>query len=454
VRYRYTLAAGLVFLALFAWVLTHERGRVPEKGEVFGLDVKDVTRLEIHPRDGTPVTLEKRGEQWWLTAPFEAWASKDEVERLARDLCELKPDRRPKEDPHKAEWGLDNPELTVKMWCGRRKFELALGKETPVGSQRYARIEGRPGLYLVASFIATDLQKKPEDLRDKKLAHYERDQVQALDLQTAKGTFRLEARQEGDKKVWQLVQPIQTKADHWTADTLVTRPSEVEARGFEAVPKNLAEVGLDRPTARLTLHLQNGKALTVLVGKQVRKKVKKQYGEGEEEQDVVYAMLEGRPELLLVEASFASDLNKDLMDLRDKHVLALEREQVRAISVQRRQGLSFSVAKRGDTWFLDTPQPGKAKQTKVDDLLWNLEDLQTSEFIEQPKDLKQYGLVVPDTVVSITLADGKTIKVLFGYKTKDNRYYCKTSLADTVYVVSDLLLSALPTKVDDIKSSE
>ena len=58
-------------------------------------------------------------------------------------------------------------------------------------------------------------------------------------------------------------------------------------------------------------------------------------------------------------------------------------------------------------WFMDTPQPAKAKQTRSRTVLWNLEDLETGDFLEKPADLKQYGLAVPEAVVTIGLADGK-----------------------------------------------
>ena len=455
-RYRYTIAAALIFVALLAWVLTQERGRVPEKGEVFKLDVKQVTRLEIHPKDGKPITLEKRGKQWWITSPFEAWADKDEVERMVRTICELKPDHRPDEDPNKKEFGLNEPELVVRMWYdgGKKKVELAIGKETPVGSQRFAKIEGKKGLYLVSSYVKTDLDKKPEDLRDKKLAHYDQDDIQTVELTTSKGTFTLVARTEGDKREWYLQSPIETKADHWTVDTIVTRPKDVEARGFDRPGKDLKRYGLDKPKVKLSLRAKDGTTYTILVGKKEKRKVKKQWGEGEEEQEICYAMLEGRPEVLLVEANFLDDLDKDLMALRDKHVVEFDRDKVVGIKVQQQKGVNFTLAKRGDQWYIDAPQPGKAKQTKVDDILWDLEDLETSEFIEKPEDLKQYGLAVPATVVTLQMSDGDQIKIYFGYKTSDGRYYCKTNKSDTVYVVSDLLLSALPKKIDDLKASE
>jgi len=90
----------------------------------------------------------------------------------------------------------------------------------------------------------------------------------------------------------------------------------------------------------------------------------------------------------------------------------------------------------------------------VDDLLWNLEDLQTSEFIEKPEGIKQYGLAVPQVVVTIETTDAGTTKVLFGDRTEDSRFYCKVEDRDTVYVVSDLFVTSLPEKAEDIEAGQ
>ena len=199
---------------------------------------------------------------------------------------------------------------------------------------------------------------------------------------------------------------------------------------------------------KLSLKLKDGKTVTIYLGARVRKAVPRDNAPGtpsgpagNEERDLVYAMVDGRPEVMLLDATFFADLNKDLMQLRDKHIVLVDRTKIRSLSVQRKTGLSFSLAKRTDMWFMDTPQPAKAKQTKVEDILWNLEDLETGDFLEKPADLKQYGLAVPEAVVSIGLADGKTIKLIFGFKNKNGRYYLKRDDQDTVYTVSDLLLT-------------
>jgi hypothetical protein len=45
------------------------------------------------------------------------------------------------------------------------------------------------------------------------------------------------------------------------------------------------------------------------------------------------------------------------------------------------------------------------------------------------------------------------VKLIFGFKNKDGRYYLKRDDQDTVYTVSDLLLSGLPKAVDELKGS-
>ena len=60
-KWRYTVAAALVFAALLAWVLTQEQGRVAEEGEAFGLDAESATRLEVTRAGEDALVLPHRG---------------------------------------------------------------------------------------------------------------------------------------------------------------------------------------------------------------------------------------------------------------------------------------------------------------------------------------------------------------------------------------------------------
>ncbi len=90
-RWRFTVASGLVFVALLAWVITQERGRVPQEGEAFGLSVDQATKLEVKQKDKDELVVEKSGDDWRLVKPIEGLADTDEVERMVKAIAELKP---------------------------------------------------------------------------------------------------------------------------------------------------------------------------------------------------------------------------------------------------------------------------------------------------------------------------------------------------------------------------
>jgi len=83
-------AAALVFIAVLVYVFTAERGRVPEKEEIFGLDVADAISLEIVGGD-SEVLLEKREGTWYVNKPFKGLANETSAEERVRAIAELKP---------------------------------------------------------------------------------------------------------------------------------------------------------------------------------------------------------------------------------------------------------------------------------------------------------------------------------------------------------------------------
>jgi len=88
-RHGRVIFAGGILILLLIWVLTQERGRVPEKGEIFGLRTEQVNALQVKTESQT-VTLRKEGEQWKLEEPVKGWADKDAVERAVNAIARLK----------------------------------------------------------------------------------------------------------------------------------------------------------------------------------------------------------------------------------------------------------------------------------------------------------------------------------------------------------------------------
>ncbi|NPV48379.1 MAG: DUF4340 domain-containing protein [Armatimonadetes bacterium] len=462
------IIAGLVFVGLLVWALTQERGRVPQEGEAFGIDAKTVSKLEITGSD-QKVVLEKQGEQWMLVEPIQGYADKDATERMVRAIAELKPSGTRDEidgqrvDLKDAKFGLDKPQLTAVMtYEGRKQVTLHIGKEAPGGAEFFASIEGRDKLYMVPASLRSDLTQKPEQLRDKTVVHFEDDKVKSVSLQYADKTIAFEKRGEGTEAKWFLTQPYEAKGDEWNCKQVVEKLSGLKAEAF-APDKPLPgqDPGFAKPTIKATITLKDGKQWVVNFGAKARLKVSdssptivtdpKATGT---EKDLVYVQLESRPETLLCLDTILSDLTKTDMDLRDKRIVELKRDQVEELRVERKKGVSFTVRKSPDGWQLTAPTTGRAKTTTVDDILWDVNELEAREFLGQQENLQQYGLAIPDTTITLKVkGQSEPVKVLVGYAKGEDGHYARTSQSDQVYVIGDALLLDLPKTIDDLKET-
>jgi len=512
-----TIIALLVFVGLLIWVITQERGRVPEEGEVLAKQIHkggeivgiesikydlatvleqrekdeaeaDATAEEGAESDATedaasderpddegkdgkkePVdpkkriedrrfAMELRDDEWWFTKPFKGLVDPDTADKLVKAIERLKPDVREDEDPKQEQFGIDNPSLKVIVRLKKgREFTITLGDNTPVGAQIYGAIDGLEGLYLIPSMFKTDMEQEPEKARDKKLARFEKEDVERTTLTNAAGTIVAEKTEKGEKVQWNITSPEKYRADEWQVSSTFGKVVEVEAKEFAADPSDLKSYGLDKPRARCKVELKDGKTVEVIVGKQITKKVKEfDYSENEVEKDMVYAMRVGRPEVLLVETTLFDDLNKDLMALRDKRILDFDRERVASVQVTRKDGFGFAVNRAGDEWVIQKPETGPASKTKVDDILWDLNDLEAEEYLGTNVDLKAKGLAVPQVTITLKLTGKETLKIKIGDKVEDKgaaSYYCQVEGDKQVYRVREMVMLDLPEKIEDLKPS-
>jgi hypothetical protein len=172
---RWLLVLGVLALAvaLGAFTLYSPVARKKEQlpnPKLFSFAGDDVTEFTIAGPGGS-FTLKRTAEQpaprWEQAAPEKAPVEAAEASFYADQLAGLTADRELEVDhPDLAQYGLTKPELTVtvKLRDGAQHV-LYVGAEAPVAMARYVTTDAKNRVYLLSSFTADQLKKKPADFR-------------------------------------------------------------------------------------------------------------------------------------------------------------------------------------------------------------------------------------------------------------------------------------------------
>lgn len=172
---RWLLVFGALALALALGIFTlyspaARKKEAPQNPKLFSFSGDDVVEITIADRTGS-FTLRQTSAQptskWEQVAPEKAPVEAAEASFYADQVAGLTADRELDEaHPDLSQYGLTKPELTitVKLKDGSR-HTLYVGAEAPVAMARYVTTDDKAKVYLLSSFTADQLRKKPADFR-------------------------------------------------------------------------------------------------------------------------------------------------------------------------------------------------------------------------------------------------------------------------------------------------
>ena len=162
-------------------------------------------------------------------------------------------------------YGLAKPRIEVAFkTSGDKDYRrLLVGSKTPTGGDLYAQRGGDKKVFLIPSYVETSFDRKPFDLRDKKILTFDREKVDRLEL--AQGDQKVELVKAGQD--WNLTAPVQAKADAGAVESIVTRLQSAQMKSLPTEQAtDLSAYGLDKPVATATIGLGSTRA-TLAFGK-------------------------------------------------------------------------------------------------------------------------------------------------------------------------------------------
>ncbi len=363
------VAAGL---GAYIYFVDSKRPDTEAKEKVFAVAADAVEELRVVSKGDTSV-LKKADGAWKLVEPVATDADANELTALVNSLTSLEINR--EVDPNAtdlAQYGLSTPKADITFTAkGGVTGRLRLGEMTPTGSDLYAVKGDESRVFLLSTFVETNLAKSAFELRDKRVLRFERDKVDGLDITNGTATAGL-TRANSE---WR-VAPAGARGDYGSIEGLLTRLSSAMMSAIETTDvSDLKKYGLDKPATTVVVKAGSATA-TLAVGTSADGKA--------------FARDLSRAMVFTIDGTLATDLQKSADEYRKKEVFDLRMFSVKEIVLTRETDVITFRKKAGtgdtpvDTWTVTGPGGAATREVKsglVEEAVTKLTGLRATSFV-------------------------------------------------------------------------
>lgn len=432
-RTKVTLVLLFLNVILFGYVFYYERPMRTREREfelrraVLPPEIASIDSFQRVSADGTTVRAEKRGDEWWLTQPYEWPLNPNAFARIHNELQYMRNTTKFRiadlQSTHQslADYGLAQPSIVFTATAAGKPYELRLGDATKSGNNLYVVGPDQEYIHVVGGSVAESLALPLADLRSPNIFTIPVFEVRSLGIEartTGIQTASLKTRLRRDGTRWTFETPILARADKSGVEVTVAALNALRAHQFfEPRDPAVERAGLDQPALRLTLE-GNSRRETLLIGAAAPPPPP---GGGEPPADLYFARIEDKNVVFTtaLAPSLLERLRAAQEELRDKHVLELDPSHVSALTLTGPAGGEVSLrrleaagaAAPAEGWQLVTRSAdGQAPSTRAADadvvkaLLERLTGLTAQRFVsDAPSDAdrERFGFNRPERTIAI-----------------------------------------------------
>ena len=379
--------------------------------------------IKIKKVTGELLNLKRENGKWRMTAPTPLPADQDAAASMVSTLANLNADKVVEEKATDFKpYGLDLPTLDVEIVRKDGKTDhLLIGDDTLNGSGAYAKLANGAKVVTVTATVKTSLDKRPDDLRDKRLLTFDSDKLSRVEL-AAKGPA-LEFGKNGQNE-WQIVKPRPLRADGSAVDSLVGKlkdakmdlgtpePNYDAAKQFAAATK-VATVTVTDAGGTQTIEVRRDKDKNVFVKS---------------------SAVEG---LYKANADLADGVDKGVDDFRNKKLFDFGFSDPSRVEVK---GTGYTKA--GDKW---TANGKTMDNASVQTLIDKLRDLAATKFAE-----KGGGEPIFDATV-ISNSGKRTEKVAITKQA--TQYFAQRDGEPSIYELDSKVVEDLQKAASEVKEA-
>jgi len=442
-NWRTTLILAALTLGVFAYLRfvemkqpsTEEAKRQAQN--VVKFDRNKINGIVIQNGD-EKIEMRRRDNRWRLETPIKDQTDSSLIENLLSDLENWQRDgtisaKEIEADKNKlTEYGLNKPKLRLKLIGQDRPPEILFGKDAALEGKMYVRFENSKETFVAGQSVKKDIDKKPEEFRDRKLTDLITAQVSRIILKMPAGEMELQKKADH----WEIVKPLRARGDDQKINDLIAQITTARIQQFVADDHgDLSPYGLVEPRGAITLFTQADKPGQLMqIG-----------GIPENEKDQTYVRFALRGFVYTVPKKIEEILNTKPDDLRDRHLVRIDTNVLDRITIEAPGKGKVVLARKDENWTITNRQNTPANSGEIRRFIDTLQDERVTKFVEDvASNLAKYGLDKPQLQLTFSsFASENTAEtkageqpfatVAFGKVDGDNVY---ARLADEPFVVA------------------
>jgi hypothetical protein len=209
--------------------------------KILALGADTIQQIEIRHRGEDPISLKLNGSQWEMTSPKPLAVDSSAVSAITSTAASVDAERVVDSNVSDLKaYGLAPAAIEVDFGTKSGKTsKLLIGDNTPAGSAVYAKLDGDPRLFTMATYSKTAFDKEAKDLRDKRLLPFTQGKLSRIEITAQKQTYEFVKKGESE---WQIVKPKAMRADSTQTDDLVRQlnSAQMDLSGVQDDKKNAA----------------------------------------------------------------------------------------------------------------------------------------------------------------------------------------------------------------------
>jgi hypothetical protein len=404
-KWKTTMVLLGITAAVFAYMYFVERKALNtqeamrQAGNVVNFDRDKIGGIVIQNGD-EKIDMRRHDAKWRLEIPIRDLADNSAIENLLLDLESWQKDatipaKEIEADKNKlSEFGLNKPKLRLKLIGPGAPPEILFGKDAALGGKMYVRFENSKETFLASQSVKKDIEKKPEDFRDKKLTDLIMAQVVRVVLKTPAGEMELQ--KKGDH--WQIMKPLRARGDDQKIGDLIAQVTTARIQQFVADDRgDLHPYGLAEPLGSITLFAQDDKSADRTDSSRGEQGQMLQIGSvPEKNKDQVYVRFSPRAFVYTLPKKVEELLNTKPDDLRDRHLVRIDANILDRLTIEAPGKGKTVLARKGENWTIANKNNAPANSSEVRRLLGTLQNEQVTRFVENvASNLPKYGLDKP-----------------------------------------------------------